>query len=164
MLRNSESVPRSSVSSTSAPPFHMQPVGNVWDTLHHSFVPQVEDVYRRWRTCCGTQSGRPGPSVSSIAVWLLCIRPIGTPHRPTQSSLVVSVYQVEDVLRNTERGPGPFVSSTAARAELPPWASTLQWWWRCRLSKWVFRCAVFACMSDYLNLGAGNVARAATLR
>ena len=47
--------------------------------------------------------------------------------------------QVEDVLRNAERGPGPFVSSTAARAELPHWAATLQWWWRCRLSKWVFR-------------------------
>jgi hypothetical protein len=37
--------------------------------------------------------------------------------------------------------PGPFVSSTAARAELPHWAATLQWWWRCRLSKWVFRWA-----------------------
>lgn len=48
---------------------------------------------------------------------------------------------MDDVLRNSERGPGPFVSSTAPRAELPPWAATLQWWWRCRLSKWVFRCA-----------------------
>lgn len=51
------------------------------------------------------------------------------------------MLQVEDVLRNSERGPGPFVSSTAPRAELPRWAATLQWWWRCRLSKWVFRCA-----------------------
>lgn len=49
--------------------------------------------------------------------------------------------QVEDVMRNSDRGPGPFQSSTAPRAELlPTWAATLQWWWRCRLSKWFIRC------------------------
>ena len=62
--------------------------------------------------------------------------------KPDDPWLITSCFlppQVEDVLRNAERGPGPFVSSTAARAELPHWAATLQWWWRCRLSKWVFR-------------------------
>mmetsp|Transcript_8614 Transcript_8614/g.25881 ORF Transcript_8614/g.25881 Transcript_8614/m.25881 type:complete len:758 (+) Transcript_8614:498-2771(+) len=54
--------------------------------------------------------------------------------------LVLSYIDVEDVMRNSERGPGPFQSSTAPRAELlPAWAATLQWWWRCRLSKWVIR-------------------------
>ena len=51
------------------------------------------------------------------------------------------VPQVEDVIRNSERGPGAFQSSTAACTELlPPWAATLQWWWRCRISKWAIRC------------------------
>lgn len=66
--------------------------------------------------------------------------------REVYLELVLSYIDVEDVIRNTERGPGPFQSSVAARTELlPQWAGSLQWWWRCRLAKWAIRAlAVFA--------------------
>jgi len=42
------------------------------------------------------------------------------------------------VLTNKDRGSGPFVSSQ--HEEVPHWLAVLEWWWRCRIAAWFYRC------------------------
>ena len=57
--------------------------------------------------------------------------------------------QVSDVLSNRLARGQPFVSSSRAH-QLPAALGHLEWWWRCVLRGWAYRCCCAAKLLSFL--------------